>query len=123
MMSYDIRMINPNTEEVLEFEEPHHIKGGTYAVGGITEAWLNITWNYTPHFYRTIGEKGIRTLYGMTGREAVQILESAISQLGDDVDNDYWKPTEGNAKRALEGLLTFAKLLPNGVFVGDLPIT
>ncbi len=118
-MSYDISVINPNTEEVLEFEEPHQIKGGNYAIGGTTEAWLNVTYNYAPHFYKTMGDKGIRCLYGLTGKEAVPILEHAIAKLGDDIDPDYWKPTEGNAKEALKGLLTFARLLPNGVFDGD----
>jgi hypothetical protein len=118
-MSYDISVIHPDTKEVLCFEEPHQIKGGTYAMGGTTEAWLSITWNYATHFYRTMGEKGIRILYGLTGKQAIPILESAIAQLGDDIDDDYWKPTEGNAKRALEGLLVFAQLLPNGIFEGD----
>ena len=32
---------------------------------------------------------------------------------------DYWKATEGNAKRALYGLLTFARLRPDGIWDGD----
>nr|DAE13757.1 MAG TPA: hypothetical protein [Siphoviridae sp. ctQqU1] len=44
----------------------------------------------------------------------------AISALGDDVDDsDYWRATEGNAKRALCGLLAFAKMRPDGVWDGD----
>ena len=39
--------------------------------------------------------------------------------LGDDVDDDYWKPTEGNAKRALYGLLAMAQMRPDGVWGGD----
>ena len=48
------------------------------------------------------------------------MLEKAISALGDDVDDgDYWHATEGNAKRALYGLLAFAKMRPDGVWDGD----
>ena len=47
-------------------------------------------------------------------------LEKAIAALGDDVDDsDYWNATEGNAKRALYGLLAFAKMRPDGVWDGD----
>lgn len=49
----------------------------------------------------------------------IQILENAINQLGDDVDPDYWEPTEGNAKRALLKLLAMAKMRPDGIWDGD----
>ena len=48
------------------------------------------------------------------------MLKKAISALDDDVDDsDYWHATEGNAKRALYGLLAFAKMRPDGVWDGD----
>jgi hypothetical protein len=47
------------------------------------------------------------------------VLKAAMEQLGDDVDPDYWKATEGNAKRALAQLLAFAQLRPDGVWDGD----
>jgi hypothetical protein len=55
----------------------------------------------------------------MTGADSIPILEKAIAQLGDDVDEDYWEPTEGNAKRALSQLLALAKMRPDGVWTGD----
>ncbi len=119
-MSYDINLVEPVTRKVIEFKTPHAIRGGTYAMGGTEEAWLNVTYNYAPHFRRTINEeKGIRFLYGKTGAEAIPILENAIKQLKDDVTDDYWQPTEGNAKQTLCGLLAFAQLRPDGVFDGD----
>ena len=118
-MSYDISLNDPITKEVIEFNEPHMIKGGTYAVGGTSEAWLNVTYNYADHFYRVMGENGIRSIYGKTGAESIPILKAAISQLKDDVDPDYWKATEGNAKKALCGLLSFAQMRPDGVWDGD----
>lgn len=118
-MSYDISLCCPCCLETLKADDNHEITGGTYALGGTNELWLNVTYNYSQHYYRTMGEKGIRTIYGMTGKDSIPILEKAIADLGDEIDDDYWKPTEGNAKKALVGLLTFAKLKPEGVWRGD----
>jgi len=118
-MSYDISLKEPISGETIEFEAPHLIRGGMFAVGGTTEAWINITWNYAPHYYRVFGEKGIRTIYGMTGAESIPIIKAAMLQLADDVSSDYWEATEGNAKKALAGLLAFAQMRPDGVWDGD----
>jgi len=119
-MSYDISLLDPVTKKTIQLDSPHQIKGGTYAFGGTQEAWLNITYNYSTFFYKYIDEeKGIRFIYGKTGSEAIPILKEAISKMGDDVDEDYWKPTEGNTKRALHGLIALATLRPDGIFEGD----
>ncbi len=118
-MSYDVSPLDPVTKETIELEDVHDIRGGTYCLGGTREAWLNITYNYGDIYRRVFGEKGIRTIYGMTGAESIPVLKKAIATLGDDVSSDYWEPTEGNAKRALCGLLAFAQLRPDGVWDGD----
>ena len=119
-MSYDIELQDPVTKETLILDEPHQMKGGTYAVGGTPEASLNITYNYSNHFSKVFGdEEGIRKLYGMTAVESIPILEKAISELGNDVDPDYWVSTEGNAKSALCQLLALAKMRPDGIWAGD----
>lgn len=118
-MSYDINLLEPTTKETIEFDNIHNSKGGNYCIGGTRVAWLNITYNYAKHYYRLFGEKGIRTIYGMTGADSIPILKKVIGQLGDDVSNDYWEPTEGNAKRALIGLLNFAEARPDGIWDGD----
>lgn len=120
-MSYDIELRDPVTHKVLETDSPHFMRGGTYAVGGTTDLHLNITYNYG-QFYRqenVFGHGGIRAIYGMTGAESIPVLQKAIDNLGDDVDTDYWKPTEGNAKRPLLQLLAMAKMRPDGVWGGD----
>ncbi len=132
-MSYDIKLVDPVTEEVLLLPERHHLRGGTYCLGtvsqfpegryvftGTREAWLNITYNYSEFYYKTLdSDKGIRVLYGMTGREAMPILSRAIAELGIVRHSDYWKSTPGNAGAALADLLTLATALPDGVFRGD----
>lgn len=116
-MSYDIYLKDPETGECMELAEPHQMRGGTYPVGGTTQASLNVTYNYAPHFYRVI-TGGIRALYGMKAADSLPLIASAIAQLKDDVDPDYWKPTEGNARAALMNLLVLGAMLPNAVWDG-----
>ena len=118
-MSYDISLRDPVTQRTICFNEPHQIKGGTFAVDGTCAAWLNITYNYSDYFCKVMGKNGIRSIYGLSGAESIPILESAISQLSNDVSEDYWESTEGNAKQSLYGLLAFAKLRPDGIWNGD----
>lgn len=122
-MSYDIRLVDPVSGETLKLDAPHHMRGGTYAVGGTTEARINVTYNYATHFAKAFaflpGDGGIRKIYGMTGADSIQVLERAAATLGDDVDDDYWKATDGNAKHALLQLLALAKMRPDGVWDGD----
>ena len=137
-MSYDIELVDPVTREVLEFDAPHHMRGGTYQVGRTTRAHLNVTYNYYRQFARVFDVLteprpkspewllkdggpvgGIRTVYGLTGAESLPVLDKAIAALGNDVDPDYWKATDGNAKRALTQLLALAAMRPDGLWTGD----
>lgn len=118
-MSYDIYLKDPVTKETLQLMEKHQMRGGTYEMGGTTEMRLNVTYNYSVHYYKTIGEQGIRTIYGKTGAESIPILKNAATQLGNDIDDDYWNPTEGNAKRSLLQLVALAEMRPDGVWDGD----
>ena len=119
-MSYDIDIVDPITKQVLVVDDAHHIRGGTYCLGGTNELSLNITYNYGKFFYDIIDkEEGIRFLYGKEAVDCIPILDKAIAALGDDVDEDYWKPTEGNAKAALIGLRALCKMRPDGILSGD----
>ena len=115
-MSYDCYLQDPITEETLHFDEAHQMVGGTYAAGGTTEAWLNVTFNYRPFYCANGLEDSLKTLRGMTAADSIPLLQGVADKLGDDVDDDYWKPTEGNAKRALLQLIAMAKLRPDGVW-------
>ena len=120
-MSYDISLTDPITRETIEVSNTHFMQGGTFALGGTKELWLNVTYNYGKIFYRPeiFGQKGIRTIYGMTGAESIPILQNAIANLRDDVSPDYWEATEGNAKRSLCQLLAMAQMRPDGIWEGD----
>ena len=118
-MSYDLYLVDPVTKETIEIEDAHFMRGGTYCVGGSKELHLNITYNYAPFYYTYMGDKGIRSIYGMTGLDSIPLLQEAASQLGDDVVDDYWEPTEGNAKQALLQLIAMAKMRPDGIWEGD----
>ena len=115
-MSYDISLCDPVSKEVLHSEAPHFMQGGMYAVGGTDELWLNVTYNYGDIFRSVMGKDGIYIIEGKTGAQTIPIFKSAIAKLNDDVDNDYWKPTEGNAKRPLCQLLAFAEMRPDGIW-------
>lgn len=118
-MSYDINLVDENGKAI-QLKDKHHITGGTYAVGGTREAWLNVTYNYMRHFNRVFeGNKGIRTIYGMKAKDSIPILQKAANQLKGNTDPDYWKSTEGNAKIALLDLIELAKLCPEGAWNGD----
>jgi hypothetical protein len=104
-MGYDVKLVDPVSERVLQLEE--------------LKAEFNITCNYKEHFVRTLGEKGVRAIYGMTGAASLPILDNAINQLKENVDDNYWAPTEGNAKRALLCLKILAEKLPNGIWQGN----
>lgn len=113
--------MDPVTKQTLELDEPHAMRGGTYALGGTRELWLNVTYNYGSIFCKpeVLGESGIRSIYGLCGAESIPLLQKAADALANDVDSDYWKPTEGNAKRALVQLIAMAKLRPDGIWDGD----
>ena len=116
-MSYDVDFCDPVSGEVIRIDEPHFMRGGTYAVGGSTALSLNITSNYyknySPHSF------DIKDLDGKTALEVIPELDLVIGLLSDETDPDYWKPVDGNAKRALIQLRTMAKMRPDAVIKVD----
>lgn len=118
-MSYDIYLCDPVSKAVLELQDNHFMTGGTYAIGGTSEMHLNVTYNYRKAFVKTMGEDGIRTIYGMSAIDTIPLFDKAIAELADDKTDNYWDPTEGNAKSALIQLRALAKMRPDGVWRGD----
>lgn len=98
----------------------HNIKGGTYAMGGTTDPWMNITYNYALHFRKFLGDGGIRSLYGKPASDVIAITDKAIAAMTGEPDDDYWAATEGNAKAALMSLRELAMICPpDAVLDGD----
>lgn len=118
-MSYDIHLKDPDTGAEIELGDKHYLRGGTYAMDGTVRAKLNITYNYSHHFKGLFGEKGIRSIYGMKSRDAAPVILRAILELRQDRSKDYWEPTEGNARAALEDLLSLGLKAPDGIWDGD----
>jgi len=120
-MSYDIYIVDPTTKEPLRFSEPMKgLEGGTYALGGTTEAHLNITYNYSKFYYEHLdNEKGIRWLYGKKVKDTMEALLLAFKSMEGEPDDDYWAPTEGNAKYALMQLILLAAYFLDGEWDGD----
>jgi hypothetical protein len=122
-MSYDIEMVDLNGK-VVTFADKHDLRGGTYALGGTPDAHLNMTYNYSTILYAKLGEKGIRTIYGMTAAESIPVLKDAISRLNrSDVHPDYWQATEGNVAAALQNFVYLAEMVhdvdPTAIWAGD----
>lgn len=133
-MSYDVWLKDPITKEPLEIDKPHFMAGGTYAIGGTTELWLNITYNYGRWYRRAdiFGKDGIWSICGMSGSDSIPVLERAIASLEsmqEDLSADevaeyeakgatgYWLPTRENAITPLRYLLNFAKMRPDGIWM------
>lgn len=117
-MSYDLGLYHDKEGNdpvpVAHFEE-----GGTRPIGGSDIAELNITYNYAPYFYDTLGKDGLRGLYGKKAKDCIELLEKAVETLGTERDSDYWKCSAGNAGYALSILLKWARATPEAYFNGD----
>lgn len=112
-MSYDVDFCDPVSKKVIELDEPHFMRGGTYAVGGTRELTLNITYNYSENYSKH--NFSIKDLDGKSAVEVIPELKRVIALLGDDVSDNYWDATDGNAKRALIQLLTMCRMRPDSV--------
>lgn len=117
-MSWDVSFCDPVSGKVIELDHKHEMHGGTYAIGGTNQLTLNITYNYGEQYNKY--DFYIDDLEGKSAVDVIPELERVIALLGDDVDDeDYWNPTEGNAKRALVQLLVMAKMRPDARIVVD----
>lgn len=148
-MSYDIYIYEDLIGNKVIKTDLHHLQGGTYRVGGSDEAHLNITYNYSPFYYRIFGELGIRWIYGKKVIDTLPGLLKGIQELQKEcetfdtstipkrfVNPDegvkgkeaiyeewdpeyYWCPTPKNAMKALQQLVALAALALEGYWDGD----
>ena len=116
-MSYDLYIRKKRSNRTLQLKSLHNIHGGTYAIGGTTEAHLNVTYNYGALLRESLKTKdGIYSLDKKDVKETIPILESAIKYLEETYPitelptEDYWAATPLNVKKALVDTVTLAKL-------------
>lgn len=92
-------------------------EGGTRPIEGTTDAELNITYNYSEHFYRYLDkEHGLKWLHQRKAKDCIEKLENAVKELGTELSGNYWAATEGNAGYALNILLKWARKHPEAEF-------
>lgn len=89
-MSYSISLVDYETGDPVSVK--NHAEGGTYVLGGTTEACLNITYNYAPFYYKHLDkDKGIRWLYGLEAKDTVDRLFAAVKALGTEQNKEpFW---------------------------------
>jgi len=75
-MSWWIHLVDENKKTL---EVPKHSDGGTYVLGGIAEAELNITYNYSKYYYKELdGELGIKWLDNKKSSACIKRLEMLL---------------------------------------------
>lgn len=102
-------------------EVERHSEGGTYAVGGIAEAELNVTYNYGRWFRQALPELSENSilatmLHGRCAGDTLLTLERVVVDCGTERDEDYWASTPGNAGYAASILLAWAHEHPDAVW-------
>lgn len=112
-MSYDVHIVDRISGEQLHFDGTHDYKGGTYAVGGTTKAWINVTYNYGK-LYAEIWGHGLYGFDDMNVVDVIPKLMEGIVILGTTKSEDYWEATKGNAGAALAGIVAIACHFPEG---------
>lgn len=81
-MSYTVKLKRPNGDLC---SVQSHTEGSTYAVGGITDAEIHITFNYSNFLAFLDKKRGLRWLNGQLAVDTVPRLTYAISFLGTQV--------------------------------------
>ena len=111
-MSYDVYLTD-ESGNTLSFSE-NFSEGGTQAVGGVSECWLSITYNYS-EVYGSL----VRDLDGKKAKETIQALKKIVKKWkhAKPYKRDYWAPTPGNAVMAIKRLVSFAEEHPEGIWI------
>lgn len=113
-MGYDIYIVDKAGNK-LHSPVKHNIRGSTCCVGGTTDLWLAVTYNYSKQFIKAFEQPdGIGCLNGKPSMTAITMIHDAMNRLGDDVTDRYWDSTEGNAKAALANLIQLCALGADG---------
>ncbi len=113
-MSSTIAMVS-SPDDLIILQVKKFIDGATYERGGTTNAEMVVTANYSNLFVEAGIACGIGGMHGMTGLEATEMLQDAVTYLGTKIDVDYWKATHGNAGACLNRILGWCLQYPTGI--------
>lgn len=106
-MGWDVSIVDSSGER-MQASTPHGIRGGTYDASGRERTlWYSLTYNYAPILTETFGHS-FAELDGKAVLATVPILARAYAKLEDDDEQDYWKATPGNVRRALFNMCVMA---------------
>ncbi len=105
-MSYDIDIIDREANEIVTLTNKHHLKGGTYPANGTNQLSFNITYNYSPNYAKH--DFSINDLNNKTIKETLATIRKVKNKLKGKPSDNYWEPSDGNAKKALQDLITMA---------------
>ena len=89
-MSYDIRLKDPVTDETIQLPVKHLMTGGTYRAdydertktfspAAISDAWLNVTYNYGQYYYEATEGVAGHTTEDCTLRRGCQVLHQSAT--------------------------------------------
>ncbi len=111
-MSYDVSLYQ--SDGSVAQVDRHEAEGGTYVVGGTTDADLNITYNYSD-VYELVGWS-VNNLKERPAGDTIAEMERVLALLGVKRYPDYWAATPGNAGHAVSILLEWAKRHPQAIW-------
>ena len=119
-MSWSVSLCDPKTLEIAEIDFPARMSAtGLFLPASRREAFITVTSNYDDIYRRhdVLGPLGLQKFNGMCAQDSVVLLLQAMHALKDDAHlQDYWSPTEGNAKRPLRYMYNASKVFPSGVW-------
>lgn len=113
-MSYDCSLNDPVTGEQLTVDFNHQLFGGTYAIGGTNELWVNVTANYGGYYSEaTDGDKRwlvrereedryeLPGLAGHTGAESIGMMKDCIRKIEAKYKDSLGNWLVGNRKKRI----------------------
>ena len=96
-MGYSLWLEDKETGLICKSKRKRVDLGSRLAIGGSDLLEFDITYNYAPYYNKAVGfqEKGIRTIYGMSGKDSLPLLNKLRKDIEDRFTdgNDNWIKT------------------------------
>ncbi len=113
-MGWDISLINPDGGHPVV--ALHHA-GSIITVGGSTSAWMNLTYNYSPFYYKLFPEDmDLKWIRAKKAGDTIEVMRAVLAKLGEETSDSDWDPTSGNAGHALKTLKAWHEQHPDGLW-------